>query len=418
MFRPLSFAIGLRYLRAKRRNGFISFISLASILGIIIGVMALITTIAVMTGFQEELRSRILGMVAHATIEGLDGPLQDWEHAVAATRSDPRVLGAAPYVEREAMVQGQRVQGAMIRGILPDREPAVSDIATKMKKGTLADLKPGEYNIVLGKELATWLGVGLGDKVTVFVPELNTTPVGVLPKMRRFTVSGIFEAGAQEYDLGLALVHMADAQRLTRMGEGVTGVRLKLDDLWNAWPIARDLADKLAREQHGGYYVRDWTRDHENFFRALKMEKTVMFVLLSLMIGVAAVGLVSSLVMLVQDKQADIAILRTQGLTQGGVMRVFIVQGVVIGLVGIALGVLFGVLLSLNLSYIVHAIESLTGAELMPSDVYYISGVPTQVQASDVATIALVAFGLCLVATIYPAWRASRTDPAAALRYE
>ena len=418
MFRPLSFAIGLRYLRAKRRNGFISFISLASILGIIIGVMALITTIAVMTGFQEELRSRILGMVAHATIEGLDGPLQGWEKAVAATRSDPRVLGAAPYVEREAMVQGQRVQGAMIRGILPDREPAVSDIATKMKKGTLADLRPGEYNIVLGKELATWLGVGLGDKVTVFVPELNTTPVGVLPKMRRFTVAGIFEAGAQEYDLGLALVHMEDAQRLTRMGDGVTGVRLKLDDLWNAWPIARDLADKLAREQHGGYYVRDWTRDHENFFRALKMEKTVMGILLSLIIAMGAFNLVSSLVMLVQDKQADIAILRTQGLTQGGVMRVFIVQGVVIGLVGIALGVLFGVLLSLNLSYIVHAVETLTGAELMPSDVYYISGVPTQVQAGDVVTIALVAFALCLVATLYPAWRASRTDPAAALRHE
>ncbi|MGH8030608.1 MAG: lipoprotein-releasing ABC transporter permease subunit, partial [Arenimonas sp.] len=409
MFRPLSFAIGLRYLRAKRRNGFISFISLASILGIIIGVMALITTIAVMTGFQEELRSRILGMVAHATIEGLDGPLQGWEHAVEATRSDKRVLGAAPYVEREAMVQGQRVQGAMIRGILPDLEPAVSDIGAKMKQGKLTDLRPGEYNIVLGKELATWLGVRVGDKVTVFVPELNTTPVGVLPKMRRFTVSGIFEAGAQEYDLGLALVHMGDAQRLTRMGEGVTGVRLKLDDLWNAWPIARDLADKLAREQHGGYYVRDWTRDHENFFRALKMEKTVMFVLLSLMIGVAAVGLVSSLVMLVQDKQADIAILRTQGLTQGGVMRVFIVQGVVIGLVGIALGVLFGVLLSLNLSYIVRAVESLTGAELRPSDVYYISGVPTQVDFGDVAMIALVSFGLCLVATLYPAWRASRT---------
>jgi lipoprotein-releasing system permease protein len=250
------------------------------------------------------------------------------------------------------------------------------------------------------------------------VPELNTTPVGVLPKMRRFTVIGIFEAGAQEYDLGLAIVHMEDAQRLTRMGEGVSGVRLKLDDLWNAWPIARDLADRLAHENHHGYYVRDWTRDHENFFRALKMEKTVMFVLLSLMIGVAAVGLVSSLVMLVQDKQSDIAILKTQGLSQGGVMRIFVVQGVVIGAVGIGLGVLFGVLLSLNLSYIVRAIESLTGAELMPSDVYYISGVPTQVEAGDVAMIALVAFVLCLVATIYPAWRASRTDPAAALRYE
>ena len=418
MFRPLSFAIGLRYLRAKRRNGFISFISLASILGIIIGVMALITTISVMTGFQEELRARILGMVAHATIEGLDGPLEDWQPALATAHKDAHVLGAAPYVEREAMVQGRRVQGAMIRGILPDMEPAVSDIATKMKKGTLAELKPGEYNIVLGKELAAWLGVGLGDKVTVFVPELNTTPVGVLPKMRRFTVTGIFEAGAQEYDLGLALVHMGDAQKLTRMGEGVTGVRLKLDDLWNAWPIARDLADRLAHENHHGYYVRDWTRDHENFFRALKMEKTVMFVLLSLMIGVAAVGLVSSLVMLVQDKQSDIAILKTQGLTQGGVMRIFVVQGVVIGMVGIALGVLFGVLLSLNLSHIVHAIEAVTGAELMPSDVYYISGVPTQVEFGDVVTVGLVAFALCLFATIYPAWRASRTDPAAALRYE
>jgi lipoprotein-releasing system permease protein len=232
--------------------------------------------------------------------------------------------------------------------------------------------------------------------------------------MRRFTIVGIFEAGAQEYDLGLALVHMTDAQKLTRMGDGVTGVRLKLDDLWNAWPIARDLATRM----HGDFRVRDWTRDHENFFRALKMEKTVMFVLLSLMIGVAAVGLVSSLVMLVQDKQSDIAILKTQGLSQGGVMRVFVVQGVVIGLVGIGLGVLFGVLLSLNLSYIVHAIETLTGAELMPSDVYYISGVPTQVNADDVLMIGLVAFVLCLVATIYPAWRASRTDPAAALRYE
>lgn len=418
MFRPLSFAIGLRYLRAKRRNGFISFISFASIAGIIIGVMALITTISVMTGFQEELRARILGMVAHATIEGLGEPLQDWERAVAATTKDPRVLGAAPYVEREAMIQGRRVQGAMIRGILPANEPAVSDIADKMKQGALTDLRAGEYNIIVGKELANWLGVGLGDKVTVFVPELNTTPVGVLPKMRRFTVVGLFEAGAQEYDLGLALVHMSDAQKLTRLGEGVSGVRLKLDDLWNAWPIARDLADRLAREEQHSYHVRDWTRDHENFFRALKMEKTVMFVLLSLMIGVAAVGLVSSLVMLVQDKQSDIAILKTQGLSQGGVMRIFIVQGVVIGLVGIGLGVLFGVLLSLNLSHIVRAVEAMTGAELMPSDVYYISGVPTQVQVEDVVTIALVAFAMCLVATLYPAWRASRTDPAAALRYE
>jgi lipoprotein-releasing system permease protein len=414
MFQPLSLAIGLRYLRAKRRNGFISFISLASILGIIIGVMALITTISVMSGFQEELRARILGMVAHATVEGLDGPLENWPQAVAMAKKDPRVLGAAPYVEREAMLQAGRVQGAMIRGVLPDQEPSVSEIASKMKQGKLSDLKPGAYNIILGKELALWLGVGVGDKVTVFVPELNTTPVGVLPKMRRFTVSGIFEAGAQEYDLGLAVVHLQDAQKLTRMGDGVTGVRLRLTDFWNAWPIARDLADKMQ----GLYEVRDWTRDHENFFRALKMEKTVMFVLLSLVIAIAAFNLVSSLVMLVQDKQSDIAILRTLGLTTGGVMRVFIVQGLVIGLVGISLGVISGVLLSLNLTYIVKGIENLTGTELMPADVYYISGVPTVVEPSDIALVAAVSVVLCVLATLYPAWRASRTDPATALRYE
>jgi lipoprotein-releasing system permease protein len=418
MFRPLSLAIGLRYLRAKRRNGFISFISMASILMFVVGVMALITTISVMTGFQEELRSRILGMVAHATIEGLDGPLHDWQRAVEVSRADPRVLGAAPYVEREAMVQGQRVQGAMLRGILPASEPKVSEISTKMKQGDLDDLRAGEYNIVLGKELALWLGVGLGDKVTVFVPELNTTPVGVLPKMRRFTVVGLFEAGAQEYDLGLALVHMEDAQKLTRIGDGVTGVRLKLDDLWNAWPIARDLADTLAREQQSAFRVRDWTRDHENFFKALKMEKTIMFVLLSLLVAVAAVGLISSLVMLVQDKQSDIAILRTQGMPQGSVMRIFIVQGMVIALVGISIGVVLGVLLSLNLSHVVAFVEGLTGSQLMPADVYYISGVPTRVEFADVATVSVIALGLALVATIYPAWRASRTDPASALRYE
>ena len=414
MFQPLSIAIGLRYLRAKRRNGFISFISFASILGIIIGVLALITTISVMSGFQEELRARILGMVAHATVEGLDGPLQDWSTAVSIADRDPRVLGAAPYVEREAMIQGQRVQGVMIRGVLPDQEPKVSDLASKMTEGRLSDLQPGAYNIVLGKELALWLGVGVGDKVTVYVPELNTTPVGVLPKMRRFTVAGIFEAGAQEYDLGLGVVHMTDAQKLTRIGDGVTGVRLRLTDFWQAWPVARDLADQMK----GLYRVHDWTRDHENFFRALAMEKTVMFVLLSLVIAIAAFNLVSSLVMLVQDKQSDIAILRTLGFSPGAVMRVFVIQGMVIGVVGIAIGTVGGVLLSLNLSHVVKLIESMTGHELMPADVYYITGVPTVVEASDVATVAVVAFVLCLLATLYPAWRASRTDPASALRYE
>ncbi len=414
MFQPLPLSIGLRYLRAKRRNGFISFISMASILGILIGVMALITTISVMNGFQEELRNRILGMVSHATIDGIDGPLLDWQKAVAVSHTDSRVLGAAPYVQTEALLQGARRQGALIRGVLPELEPKVSDLGEKMKQGKLSDLQPGKYRIILGSELAQTLGVGVGDSVNVFVSEATVTPIGPIPRARRFTVSGIFEVGAQEYDFGLAVIHMNDAQRLLHAGDGVTGVRLKLTDIWDAWLVARSLADRMQ----GAYRVRDWTRDHENFFRSLKMEKTVMFILLSLVIAIAAFNLVSSLVMLVQDKQADIAILRTLGLSPGAVMRVFMVQGMVIGVVGVTLGVIGGVLLSLNLSYIVKFVEGLTGSELMPADVYYISGVPTAVEPTDVALVAVIAFVLCLLATIYPALRASKTDPASALRYE
>lgn len=414
MFQPLPLSIGLRYLRAKRRNGFISFISMASILGIIIGVIALITTIAVMSGFQQELRDRILGMVAHATVAGLDGPLQDWPKAVDLANQDPRVVGAAPYTETEALLQARTRRGAIIRGVMPDLEPKVSEIATMMRQGKITDLKAGEFNIILGKELAQLLGVGPGDSVNVFISEATVTPLGALPRAKRFKVVGTFEAGAQEYDLGLALVHVEDAQRLGRMGSGVTGVRLKLVDLWEAWPVARD----LSQHMDGFYRVRDWSRDNANFFRALKMEKTVMFILLSLVIAIAAFNLVSSLVMLVQDKQSDIAILRTLGMSPGAVMRVFIVQGLVIGIVGIAIGVAGGVLLATNLSHVVAFVEKLIGAELMPSDVYYISGVPTAVYGSDVAMVAGVAFVLCLLATLYPAWRASRTDPATALRYE
>ena len=415
MIRPLELAIGLRYTRAKRRNRFISFISAVSMLGIALGVVALVSTISVMNGFESELRTRILGMVAHATISGVGEDLQDWQHAVAVAQQDPRVLGASPYVEREALLSGGRSQGALLRGIEPALEPAVSTVGQKMKVGSIDDLEPGKFRILLGTELAMMLGVEMGDSVTVLVPEARSTPVGVVPQMKRFTVAGLFEVGMQEYDMQLAIIHMADAQRLLRMGDGVTGVRLRLTDMFQAWNVARDLADDI-----GEYYrIRDWSRDHANFFRAIQMEKSVMFVILSLIVAVAAFNLVSSLIMLVTDKQADIAILRTLGLSPGSVMAVFVVQGTLIGISGIALGIVGGVILTENLNAIMHVIEAIVGFELMPADVYYISGgVPTDLRIDNILAVAGIAFGMCMVATLYPAWRASRTDPAAALRYE
>lgn len=415
MIRPLELAIGLRYTRAKRRNRFISFISLVSMLGIALGVVALIATLSVMNGFETELRTRILGMVAHATISGVGEDLHDWPHAVEVARADPRVLGAAPYIERESLLTGMRSQGALLRGIEPALEPAVSNLGEKMKVGAIDDLQPGTFRILLGTELAMTLGVDVGDPVTVLVPEARSTPVGVVPQMKRFTVAGLFEAGMQEYDLQMAVIHMADAQRLLRMGEGVTGVRLKLTDMFQAWHVARDLADDIGEF----YRVRDWARDHANFFRAIQMEKSVMAVILSLIVAVAAFNLVSSLIMLVTDKQADIAILRTLGFSPGSVMAVFVVQGTVIGVVGILAGVVGGIALTLNLSHVMRFIERVVGFELMPADVYYITGdLPTDLRVENIAWIVVIAFVMCMIATLYPAWRASRTDPAAALRYE
>lgn len=414
MFQPLTAAIGLRYLRAKRRNGFISFISMASVLGIFIGVVALITTISVMNGFQQELRTRILGTVAHATIEDNTGALADWRGAMRLAQADARVAGAAPYVQTEALLQGRQRQGALLRGIDPSQEGAVSDLPDKMVEGRLDSLQAGAFNIVLGSELATALNVRPGDSVNVLVTETTATPFGSMPRAKRFTVTGIFSVGAQEYDYGLALVNLEDGQKLLRLGEQVTGVRLKLHDIWQAWSVARDLANRME----GIYSVRDWSSDHANFFRALKMEKTVMFILLSLVVAIAAFNLVSSQVMLVQDKQADIAILRTLGMSPRQVMQVFMLQGLAIGLVGVALGAVAGVLLSKNLGLLVRFIESLTGNELMPSDVYYISGVPTVVDPGDVLLVIGIAILMCLFATLYPAWRAARTNPVEALRYE
>ncbi len=413
MFRPLEFFIGLRYTRAKRRNHFISFISLVSILGIAVGVTALITVISVMNGFDRELKDRILGMVAHATVEGVDESVRDWPQALARAERNPHVLGAAPYVEREAMLQGQRVSGAIVRGVLPEYEPHVSEIDRKMVVGKLDDLSAGSFNIILGRELAMKLGVSVGDHATLITPEVSTSPMGVQPRFKRFTVSGIFEVGMQEYDGALAVVHMKDAQTLYRL-DGPSGIRLRLDDMFRAWSVARELSGQLGQ----AYRVSDWMQGHSNFFKAIAMEKKVMFLILSLIVAVAAFNLVSTLVMLVTDKQADIAILRTLGQSPRSIMGVFMVQGVLVGTLGIALGVLFGVLLAANLPEIVRWIEQAFGVSFLSADVYYISEVPSQLEWSDVSWITLTAFLFCILATLYPAWRAARIEPAAALRYE
>ncbi|MCK9487899.1 MAG: lipoprotein-releasing ABC transporter permease subunit [Xanthomonadales bacterium] len=417
MFRPLPVCIGLRYTRAKRRNGFISFISAASVLGIALGVTALITVVSVMNGFEKELRSRILGMISHATISGVSaGGLaeSEWQAAIDAASADARVVGAAPYVEREAMLQGQQVAGAIIRGIDPALELTVSEIGQDLKQGRLDALREGEFNIVLGQELAWVLGARLGDRITVLAPEVRSTPVGAMPTLRSFTVVGIFEAGMQEYDRGLAMIHVADARRLYRMSDRVTGVRLKLTDLFQAWHVARELADDLG----GLYRVRDWSQENANFFEAVRMEKLVMFIILSLIVAVAAFNLVSSLVMLVTDKQADIAILRTLGLSPAQVMGVFMVQGSIIGVFGTLLGLAGGLALSFNVERLVTWLERALDRQFLSPDIYYISKLPSDPQAGDIIVTTIIALVLAALATLYPAWRASRVDPAAALRYE
>lgn len=413
MFKPIPVAIGLRYLRAKRRNGFISFISMASILGIALGVTVLITTLAVMSGFQKEIRDRLLQMAAHATVSAKGAPMRDWQHAVEVAMSDSRVAGAAPYIETESLLQGPRKQPAIVRGVIPAEEGKVSVLAKKMQQGSVDSLTPGSYNIVIGKELALWLGVDVGDSIVVLLSDTQATPLGAMPRLKRFTVSGIFEAGYNEIDRGLAVVNMQDLARVLRM-DGVTGVRLRLHDMDQAWPVARDLAVRL----HGPYRVSDWTQENANLYHSLKMEKTVMGILLSLIVAMGAFNLVSSQVMLVTDKQADIAILRTLGLSPAGVMQVFMVQGSLIGFMGTFMGVIGGIVLTLNLERILGVIETIFSVKLLPEDVYYITGLPTDMQTQDVVVITVVALVMSFLATLYPAWRASRTQPAEALRYE
>ena len=415
MFRPLEIFIGLRYTRAKRRNHFISFISMSSMLGIALGITALITVLSVMNGFQKELRERILSMTSHSTIGDWSGRLADWQMVRDVAERNLQVLAGAPFVSAEGMLtNGSQVSGAVLRGVLPEEEAKVSDINKKMIAGNLNALQPGSFGVILGKELANALGVSTGDKITVITPQANVTPAGIMPRLKRFDVVGIFEAGMYEYDRSLALLHLDDASLLFRLEGAVTGVRLKLDNLFAAPRVARE----IARQLPGVYWVRDWTQEHANFFRAVQIEKTAMFVILTLIVAVAAFNIVSTLVMVVTDKQADIAILRTLGATPASIMSIFIVQGITIGLIGTLLGLIGGISLALNVEVVVPFIEHLFGIKFLAPDIYFISDLPSEVRTADVVAIASVAFGLAALATLYPAWRGARTQPADALRYE
>lgn len=415
MKKPFEFFIGLRYIRAKRRNHFISFVTFASMLGVAVGVMALITVLSVMNGFDVELRERILGVVSHATVTAADGHLNNWQSLTKTLDRYPHIVGLAPYVSAEGMLSNDGdVSGTLIRGVLPAEEHTVSNLGDKMVVGRLSDLKPGEFGIILGRELAARLGVTLGDKITMITTETNVTPVGILPRIKRFTVVGMFEAGMYEYDSALSLINLKDAQKLFQMNAAVSGVRIKLDDMFLAPQVAR----QLARDLPPGYLINDWTRQHANFFHAVETEKTIMFIILSLIVGVAAFNIISTLIMVVTDKRADIAILRTLGATPASIMTIFMIQGTVIGIIGTLLGVVGGIALATNVEVIVPAIERVFGVHFLSPEVYYISEVPSQLRVHDVTVTTAVAFVLCVLATIYPARRAAQTQPAEALRYE
>jgi len=413
---PYELAVGLRYTRARRgsgRNTFISFIALTSMAGIALGVAALIVVLSVMNGFQEELRNRILSVASHIEVRGVPVLADDGEVAKRAL-ANPRVKAAAPYVLGQAMLSaGSANRGALIRGIDPAREGAVADIGRHMRAGSLDALAPGAFGIVLGAELARAMGVRVGEPVVVITPQGTITAAGTLPRLKSFKVVGVFEVGMYEFDSGLALINLDDAKKLYRL-DGVSGVRLKLDDLYAAPAVARELAGRLNVAAD----VRDWTMSHANFFRAVQIEKRVMFIILTLIIAVAAFNIVSAQVMTVTDKQADIAILRTLGAAPSSIMAIFMIQGALIGMIGTLIGVGGGVLLALNVGTVLPAIERMFSIQFLDKTVYYISELPSDLQRGDVVTIAAIALGLALLATIYPAWRAAKVNPAEALRYE
>ncbi|CAM8664111.1 LolE ABC-type transport system, involved in lipoprotein release, permease component [Comamonadaceae bacterium] len=415
---PFELTIGWRYTRAgraTRRNGFISFISGVSMLGIALGVAALIIVLSVMNGFQKEVRDRMLGVVSHIEVYAADGQaLPNVATTLAQAKENPQVIGAAPFIAAQALIaRGEDMKGAIVRGIDPALEPEVSDFAAGAQQQALNQLVPSEFGVVLGGELARSLGVRVGDKVTLVAPSGQVTPAGVVPRLKQMNVVGTFDSGHYEYDSALVLVHWEDAARIFRL-EGPSGVRLKLKDLHQA----REVADQLARSLSGDLVLRDWTRQNRSWFAAVQVEKRMMFIILTLIVAVAAFNLVSTLVMTVTDKRADIAILRTLGASPGSIMGIFVVQGAMVGVIGTLAGLLLGLGVAFNIDVIVPALEQALGASFLPKDIYLISRMPSEPQQSDILPITVISLLMAFVATLYPSWRASRVNPAEALRYE
>jgi lipoprotein-releasing system permease protein len=415
MIRPFEIFIGWRYTRARRRQWLVSFISLISVVAIALGITALITILSVMNGFGNDVRARILSFISHVTIAEPSGQLRDWQALGEKVKDVPHVLAYAPYVQGQALVaRGKNVSGVMVRGISPEHEAKVSEIASKIEAGSLEALKPGEFGVIVGAAIAWKLDIDIGSQVSLVVPQAQPTPTGLLPRFKRFTVVGIFKADMYEYDSGLVLINLDDAAKLYQLPEHVTGLRLKIDNV----DIAPRVGEAVQEAVGDGFRVRDWTREHNVWFRALAMEKTVMFVILSLIVAVAMFNVVSTLVVVVNEKKADIAILRTLGATPRSIMAVFLFQGSFIGVVGTLVGVVAGTLLALNVGHLVHMLEVIFNTRFLAPEIYFISELPSDVQWTDVATIALVSLALSLLSTLYPAWRASQTQPAEALRYE
>ncbi len=419
MIRPVELGIALRYLASRNRTRFISFISLISILGISIAVAVLIVVLSVMNGFEYEVRERILTVVSHAAITGLDGNMEDWGDLERISLAYPGIAATAPFVSGQGMlVSDRQVKGIELRGVDPARELATSGVGRLMEQGELQSLQPGEYRIAIGRTLAKLLDVGVGDKLILMISQGAATPAGLVPRLRRFEVSGIFYAGMYDYDRGLAFVNIADAARLFRMGDAVTGVRLTLDDAMQAPSLVREVARKFGNEFGTGVYITDWTRQHANFFRSIQLTKSMIFMILLLVIAVAAFNIVSTLVMVVRDKRAEIAILRTLGASPRSILAVFMTQGTLIGIAGVFLGAILGLLIAWNLPWLVGLIETAMGFKFLAPDVYFISDFPVRILWGDVLQIVSIALFLAFVSTIYPAWRGAATQPAEALRHE